>query len=221
MRSLGSLAVVSGLLLHQAYAAALPSLDIAKTISDLVEGAVNPVADSSDAFVKAVADGIASDVPLRSFGDLMARPLEEMPADPDSINKPTTYTNGAIAESGAGSDFEEPEMKATDAAAASCTSPGTRFEWRNYSQSDRKAFVSAISCLTNRPSAGTSFAPSTSRYEDFVVTHQKMTPQVHGNAIFIHWHRYFLHTFEQALRTECNFNSAMPWWDETKDSGRL
>ena len=95
-----------------------------------------------------------------------------------------------------------------------------RIEWRSYSRSDRLAFVGAIKCLINRPPSG-NFAPARNRYEDLVRLHQLNTPNIHQNSKFLVWHRYFVWTFEQVLRAECGFNRAMPWWDETLDSGRF
>jgi tyrosinase len=65
------------------------------------------------------------------------------------------------------------------------------------------------------------YKQSTNRYEDFVALHQNVMNNVHNNAIFLIWHRYFLWTFEQVLRKECNFDRAFVWWDETKDAGNF
>ena len=108
----------------------------------------------------------------------------------------------------------------TAAAAACSASPNMRFEWRQFSTSDRVAFMSAITCLMKKPPSG-NFAPATSRYEDLVRLHQLYMPNIHGNAKFLVWHRYFLWTFEQVLRDECGFNRAFPWWDETLDAGQF
>ncbi|KAJ4396220.1 hypothetical protein N0V93_000439 [Gnomoniopsis smithogilvyi] len=165
--------------------------------------------------------GIPSPMPLQAFGNFRTLPLEDVIQDPTLINSTTVPDN--VSSSGSSieeSKLAEPELEDLSAV-ASCTSPQTRIEWRSYSSSQRQAFVNAIACLMNLPSAGSGFSPSTSRYEDFVRTHQKMTPKVHGNGIFILWHRYFVYTFEQALRTQCGFSQPFPWWDETKDSGKF
>ncbi|KAL2279097.1 hypothetical protein FJTKL_13673 [Diaporthe vaccinii] len=105
--------------------------------------------------------------------------------------------------------------------ASGCTSLSSRIEWRNYSDSDREAFVDAISCLTKNPSAGEHFAPSKSRWKDLTKTHQILTHAVHGNEIFLPWHRAFVSSFEALLRNECGFDRALPWWDETLDAGKF
>ncbi|KAI1813871.1 Di-copper centre-containing protein [Poronia punctata] len=106
-----------------------------------------------------------------------------------------------------------------ESAAASCASnPNIRYEWDNYSTSDRQALMSAIKCLMNKAPSG-NFSPSKSRYEDFARLHQMYTNNVHQNQKFLPWHRYFIWTFEQVLRDECGFDRAFPWFDETKHAG--
>lgn len=104
--------------------------------------------------------------------------------------------------------------------AATCSNPRIRTEWDSYSNSDRQAFVSAIRCLQNKGPSG-QFSQARSRYEDLVALHQILTPNVHGNAKFLIWHRYYLWTFEDILRTECGFDRNLPWFDETRYAGRF
>lgn len=104
--------------------------------------------------------------------------------------------------------------------AATCSNPRVRQEWDSYSNSDRQAFVDAIRCLQTRPASG-QFSQSRSRYEDLVSLHQNLTPNVHGNAKFLLWHRYYLWVFEDLLRSECGFNRNLPWFDETRYAGRF
>jgi len=104
--------------------------------------------------------------------------------------------------------------------AATCSNPRIRTEWDSYSDSDRQAYLGAIRCLMGRAPSG-QFSQSKSRYEDLVALHQTLTPNVHGNAKFLLWHRYYLWTFEDILRSECGFDRNLPWWDETRYSGRF
>ncbi|KAF2965105.1 hypothetical protein GQX73_g8460 [Xylaria multiplex] len=107
-----------------------------------------------------------------------------------------------------------------------CANPAIRFEWDNYSTSDKQAFVSAIKCLIDRPASG-KFQYSKNRYEDFVRLHQSYAPNIHSQSTsaqthkFLLWHRYYVWAFEQVLRDECGFNRAMPWWDEKKWAGKF
>ncbi|KAH7396944.1 hypothetical protein DE146DRAFT_756630 [Phaeosphaeria sp. MPI-PUGE-AT-0046c] len=103
---------------------------------------------------------------------------------------------------------------------ATCSNVRVRQEWDSYSDSDRQAFTSAVRCLMQRGPNG-QFSNSRSRYEDLVALHQTLTPNVHGNSKFLLWHRYYLWTFEQLLRDECGFDRNLPWWDETRYSGRF
>lgn len=39
----------------------------------------------------------------------------------------------------------------------------------------------------------------------------------HNSAPFLPWHRYFLHIYENALRTRCNYAGSLVYWDWTLD----
>jgi tyrosinase len=120
-----------------------------------------------------------------------------------------------------GVDLNSPLSQLNTASAASCAAnPGMRFEWRQYSASDRAAFIAGIKCLMSRPPSGR-FPPAQNRYEDFVRLHQLYMPNIHNNPKFLVWHRYYLWTFEQVMRAECGFNRAWPWWDERLDAGHF
>jgi len=106
-------------------------------------------------------------------------------------------------------DFLEPRD------AGDCQNPNVRYEWDDYSTSDKNAFISAIQCLIKAKPSG-KFSPSRNRYEDFVRLHQTYAPSIHSDSTtvqthkFLLWHRYYLWAFEQVLRDECGFNRAMP-----------
>ncbi|KAI1344427.1 hypothetical protein F5Y15DRAFT_111886 [Xylariaceae sp. FL0016] len=136
---------------------------------------------------------------------------------PKATSNPATYNDTGSPEE---SDFRtENLVESQSTTASSCASnPNMRFEWDDYSASDRTALMDAFKCLMKAPSAG-GFGPSTSRWEDFVYLHQSYTPNVHQNQKFLLWHRYFVWTFEQVLRDECGFNRAFFWFDETKHTG--
>lgn len=188
-----------------------------------------------------VGEAIASLIPLDDFGTFETLTLEQVVENSSLLETATSgldkVFNSNLQDDNAAAataDVQQADTDAVDvkqavAAATTTTTTGTcarnrtRFEWRNYQVSDRRAFVDAIACLQRLPSAGARYAPSTSRYEDFVQTHQVMTDRVHGNGLFLPWHRYFVWAFERALRGECGFadGRAMPWWDETLDSGRF
>lgn len=104
--------------------------------------------------------------------------------------------------------------------AATCANPRIRVEWDSMSNNDRQGFVNAVRCLLGRPASG-QFPQARNRYEDLVALHQNLTPNVHGNAKFLLWHRYYLWTFESILRSECGFAGPLPWFDETRYAGRF
>jgi len=106
----------------------------------------------------------------------------------------------------------------SEATAACSSNQNVRIEWRSYPEADRLQFIGAIKCLMSHPPSG-GFPPATNRYDDLARLHQEYTPNIHNNAKFLIWHRYFLWTFEQVLRAECGFTALMPWWDETLDAG--
>jgi tyrosinase len=109
---------------------------------------------------------------------------------------------------------------ATAASAACAANPNIRYEWRQYSTASKLAFIGAIKCLMGKPPSG-KFPPATNRYEDFVRLHQINMPDVHQNAKFLIWHRYYVWVFQMTLRDECGFSGSFPWWDETLDAGRF
>lgn len=57
-----------------------------------------------------------------------------------------------------------------------------------------------------------------SRYDDFVALHINQTVYIHFTGSFLTWHRYFIHTFEQALRNECGYPGHLPYWNWGKSA---
>ncbi|KAI0143814.1 Di-copper centre-containing protein [Xylariaceae sp. FL1272] len=149
--------------------------------------------------------------------------IEKFANAPKAPSDPATYGDGPTKQELAKTGSTDVNFK-TDLSAAACASnPNVRYEWDDYSTSDKNALMSAFKCLMNKPPSG-AFAHSTSRWEDFAALHQAYTPNVHStsskrNAKFLLWHRYFIWTFEQVLRDECGFDRAFFWFDETKHAG--
>ena len=40
--------------------------------------------------------------------------------------------------------------------------------------------------------------------------------QIHGTGFFLPWHRIYVQTFEDQLRTRCRYNGVHPYWDWTQ-----
>ncbi len=108
----------------------------------------------------------------------------------------------------------------TNAASAKCSNLQVRTEWRLLSNSQKASFVNAVKCLMGKPSAG-GYPGSRNRYEDLVSVHQQMVNTIHMVGQFLPWHRYYLHIFQGLLKSQCGYNSPLPWWDETQDAGHF
>jgi len=89
-----------------------------------------------------------------------------------------------------------------------------RREWSTLLPSERKAYTDAVLCLQSKPArTNQTLVPGAkSRYDDFVWTHIEQTLTIHGTANFLSWHRYFVWTYEQALRNECGYKGYQPYW---------
>ena len=152
-------------------------------------------------------------LPSSAFPKFHTVPLEQVQAG--SLNSGSTSNSSNIA---GAEDFATFATAQTAAEATCVSNPNMRFEWNDFSDSDRLAFIASIKCLLNAPPSG-NFQPATNRYEDLARLHQTMMTIVHNNNLFLLWHRYFLWTFEQLIRDECGFDRAFPWWDETLSAG--
>ncbi|KAK8104063.1 Di-copper centre-containing protein [Apiospora kogelbergensis] len=112
--------------------------------------------------------------------------LEQMKEAPVSFKEPSKAD-----EDGVKKMFK---VNAVNANAGCAANPNMRFEWREYSDSDRHALVDSIQCLRSRPAR---IGGSNNRFEDFAVIHRDLSPSIHNNQKFLLWHRYFLWAFEQ------------------------
>ncbi|KAJ7796656.1 Di-copper centre-containing protein [Mycena olivaceomarginata] len=57
---------------------------------------------------------------------------------------------------------------------------------------------------------------SGSYYDDFVYVHM-----IHFTGLFLPWHRWYVHVYEGALKSKCNFRGVSPYWDWTKDASNV
>ncbi|KAF2004572.1 Di-copper centre-containing protein, partial [Amniculicola lignicola CBS 123094] len=80
---------------------------------------------------------------------------------------------------------------------------------------ERKAYIKAVKCLIAKPSklSAAEFPGAKTRYDDFVIVHLQQTLNIHGTASFLTWHRYFTWAYERALREECAYKGAQPYWN--------
>ncbi|KAF7358946.1 Tyrosinase central domain-containing protein [Mycena sanguinolenta] len=102
-----------------------------------------------------------------------------------------------------------------------CTTPAVRQEWRTLNNHQKLEYIAAVQCLHRIPSISHLQGAKT-RFDDFVALHVVSTDAVHNVGHFLPWHRRFLNVYETALRNECGFKGALPYWDWSLDvaSGR-
>ncbi|KAK7458338.1 hypothetical protein Landi51_01161 [Colletotrichum acutatum] len=90
-----------------------------------------------------------------------------------------------------------------------------RKEWRKLTVTERKSFITAVQCIMNEPviSDPKRVPMAKSLYDDFVAVHYTSFRNTHLTASFFAWHRYYLASFEQRLRTQCRYKGALPYWE--------
>ncbi|KAK7988022.1 hypothetical protein PG989_008337 [Apiospora arundinis] len=90
-----------------------------------------------------------------------------------------------------------------------------RKDWAIMTSVERKAYTKAVKCLLGKPSkSDPKVVPGAkSRYDDFVAQHINQTMSIHGTGNFLSWHRYFVWSYETALREECHYEGYQPYWD--------
>ncbi|CAI4215502.1 unnamed protein product [Parascedosporium putredinis] len=90
-----------------------------------------------------------------------------------------------------------------------------RREWGDLSDPEREDYIGAVKCLQALPAkTSTREIPGArSRFDDFVAAHILQTNYIHNTANFLSWHRYFVAAYEKALREECGYAGAHPYWN--------
>ncbi|RYN40482.1 hypothetical protein AA0114_g11065 [Alternaria tenuissima] len=102
-------------------------------------------------------------------------------------------------------------------AAKTCKNPVKRYEWKELSIPQKKAYIDAVLCLTKK-SAISGIEGAINRFDDFQAVHNSQTPDIHWVGHFTLWHRYFISTFETALREECGYTGGQPYWNWSLDA---
>ena len=76
----------------------------------------------------------------------------------------------------------------------------------------REEYVAAVTCLMKLPAKAnkTKYPGALSRFDDFVGYHITHASTLHGPTQIFPAHKYFLATFEQALRQECGYTGWQP-----------
>ncbi|EKD17377.1 FAD binding domain containing protein [Drepanopeziza brunnea f. sp. 'multigermtubi' MB_m1] len=111
-------------------------------------------------------------------------------------------------------NIRKSETSSTSSRAQKCSlkNAAIRRDWDHLSAADRISYTDAVLCLMSKPSIlnQTQYPGARSRYDDFVVVHINQTTSIHGTGNFLGWHRYYVHTYEQALRRECGYRGYQP-----------
>ncbi|KAG6864542.1 hypothetical protein C0991_008857, partial [Blastosporella zonata] len=110
------------------------------------------------------------------------------------------------------------KTNSTTAGNGGCSSPSQRREWRSMGPPARSDYLKAIQCLQRLASTAAAIPGARTRFDDFQAYHISVTTKVHEVGQFLPWHRWFLHTYEVALRKECKYGGPIPYWDWTKDA---
>nr|POE72837.1 tyrosinase ustq [Quercus suber] len=107
-----------------------------------------------------------------------------------------------------------------DATLASRPRCAKRQEWRTLSATQQQAYLTAVLCLRDQPSA---LAPASDRtsYDDFPWMHSHVGRATRHASPYLPWHRYFLHVYETALRDKCGYTGGLVYWDWTRDAAAL
>ncbi|PVH91111.1 Di-copper centre-containing protein [Periconia macrospinosa] len=103
---------------------------------------------------------------------------------------------------------------------AACTSPIQRKAWHTLTREEKKSYIDAEKCLMSLP-AKLGLAGPRTRFDEFQKIHVLHAPLIHGVGAFLPYHRYYVQAHETALRTECSYAGAQPYWDEPRDAGNF
>ncbi|KAI2604552.1 Di-copper centre-containing protein [Hypoxylon fragiforme] len=98
---------------------------------------------------------------------------------------------------------------------AKCTKDNVRVrkEWRRIPAAERIEYVKAVNCLMEKPNVYENVTGPRTMYDSFGVLHYKLTPYVHNSAYFLLFHRLYVWTFEDKLRTMCGYTGSFPYWE--------
>lgn len=77
---------------------------------------------------------------------------------------------------------------------------------------EKLQYIDAVKCLQKLPPRTPANVSSgaRSRFDDFTVVHIQQTLDIHFSGTFLPWHRWFVHSYEKALREECGYQGYQP-----------
>ncbi|KAK6860703.1 Di-copper centre-containing [Apiospora arundinis] len=136
---------------------------------------------------------------------------------PAATNYPRAYPADVVDKLRDSSFSKLETYAASNLAGGACTleNASIRREWSDLSGDERIAYTTAVRCLQKLPSKSDAkeVPGARSRFDDFMAVHMAKTPWIHNSANFLAWHRYYLFTYEKALKEECGYAGAHPYWN--------
>ena len=84
------------------------------------------------------------------------------------------------------------------------------------SDPQKRSYINAVLCLTTKK-AKSGIPGTINRFDDHHAVHVSQSDSIHFVGHFLLWHRYFVDTYEKALR-ECGYTGGQPYWDYTLDA---
>ncbi|KAL7269177.1 hypothetical protein RUND412_008168 [Rhizina undulata] len=102
-----------------------------------------------------------------------------------------------------------------------CTEVLQRKAWHTLTDAEKTKYIDAELCLIWQRPGQTGLDGVVFRYDDFIKLHQLRNDYVHGDGVFLPFHRLLMHAHEHALRTECGYTGAQPYWAEARDTGKF
>ncbi|KAI1375351.1 Di-copper centre-containing protein [Hypoxylon crocopeplum] len=107
---------------------------------------------------------------------------------------------------------------------STCTKENVRVrkEWRSLPGEERTAYRKAVECLMNQPDVyGNETSGPRTLFDSFGVLHYHLTPAVHNSAYFLLFHRLYVWTFEEKLKTVCGYTGSLPYWEWGLDAASV
>ncbi|KAJ2996614.1 hypothetical protein NUW58_g917 [Xylaria curta] len=101
-----------------------------------------------------------------------------------------------------------------------CTTKSIRKSWTDLTKGEKQNYIDADLCLMSLPPKS-GIKGATSRWDELQYAHAAQARYVHNVGAFLPFHRYFVTVHEHLLRTECDYNGPLPYWDEPLDVGNI
>lgn len=98
----------------------------------------------------------------------------------------------------------------------SCNNYVMRREWNTLTMSDKNQYIRAIRDLMIRKNSYQAIDPRIMSYHDFVELHVTHTPWIHGDPMFLPFHRGMIRQFELAILSTGKWNQGIVYWDWSK-----